>query len=218
MTQAMTWTTLKQDVQRYLERGDSEATDPDVYDQIPRLINLAERRIATELKVQGFINVVVTTMTVGQSVYPKPDRWKDTVSMNIGVGDGAQAVRNSLLTRSYEYLRSYWPNESETDTPIFYADYDVNNWLILPTPDAEYPLEVLYYQTLPLLSESVQTNWLTDDIPQLLLYGTLLEATPFLKNDSRIPTWQNMYDRAAASINGEDLGKILDRAAQRTEA
>jgi hypothetical protein len=46
----------------------------------------------------------------------------------------------------------------------------------------------------------------------------LLEATPFLKKDERIGTWQQMYDRAAQAINGEDLKKIMDRSAQRTEA
>ena len=69
-----------------------------------------------------------------------------------------------------------------------------------------------------LLDESVQTNWITEYAPQLLLYGTLVEATPFLKNDERIPVWQSMYDRAAAMLNGEDLAKILDRSAVRKEA
>ena len=186
MSTTMTFETLKQDVQRYLERGATFASDPIVHEQIPRLINLAERRIARELKIQGFINVVTTSLTVGQSVYPKPDRWRDTVSMNVGTG-AALANRTSLFTRDYEYLRSYWPNEAETAQPVFYADYNYDNWL-------------------------------TEYAPQLLLYGTLLEATPFLKSDDRIPVWQNMYDRSAAMLNGEDLAKILDRSAVRKEA
>lgn len=217
MATTMTFETLKQDVQRYLERGATLASDPIVYEQIPRLINLAERRIARELKIQGFIAVVTDTMVPGQSVYAKPDRWRDTVSINIGTGAGL-ANRQTLYTRDYEYLRSYWPNESETDTPIFYADYNYDNWLVAPTPDQAYPFEVLYYELPPLLDDSIQTNWLTEYAPQLLLYGTLLEATPFLKNDERIGTWQQYYDRAAAMLNGEDLAKILDRAATRKEA
>lgn len=217
MATTMTFETLKQDVQRYLERGASLATDPVVYAQIPRLINLAERRIARELKVQGFINVVTSTLTVGQSVYAKPDRWRDVVSINIGTGAG-NATRKFLFTRDYEYLRSYWPNEAETAQPVFYSDYDYDHWLLAPTPDAAYPMEVLYYELPPLLDDEVQTNWLTEYAPQLLLYGTLLEATPFLKNDDRIQVWQGMYDRAAAMLNGEDLAKILDRSAARKEA
>jgi hypothetical protein len=213
----MTFETLKEDVRRYLERGATYASDPVVYEQIPRLINLAERRISRELKIQGFIAVVTDTLTVGQSVYPKPDRWRDTVSINIGTGANL-AQRTTLYARDYEYCRNYWPDESQTDTPQFYADYNYSNWLIAPTPDQEYPFEVLYYELPPLLDDSIQTNWLTEYAPQLLLYGTLLEATPFLKNDERIATWQQYYDRAAAMLNGEDLAKILDRSAVRKEA
>jgi hypothetical protein len=217
MATGMTFTTLKQDVQRYLERGTTYASDPIVFEQIPRLINLAERRIARELKIQGFINVVTTNLEAGQSVVPKPDRWRDTVSFTLGTGAGNEQ-RKSLFSRSYEYCRSYWPDATQTDEPVFYADYDYNHWLLAPTPDAEYPLEILYYQLPPLLDEEHETNWLTENAPEILLYGTLLEATPFLKNDERIAVWQGMYDRSAAMLNGEDLAKILDRSATRKEA
>lgn len=217
MPTTMTFDTLKQDVQRYLERGATLASDPVVFEQIPRLINLAERRIARELKVQGFINVVTTTLNAGQSVYDKPDRWRDTVSINIGTGAN-NTRRKALFTRDYEYLRAYWPDEAETSEPVFYADYDYTHWLIAPTPDVAYPVEILYYELPPLLDDVTQTNWLTEYAPQLLLYGTLLEATPFLKNDDRIGVWQQMYDRSASMLNGEDLAKILDRSAVRKEA
>lgn len=217
MAQTMTFTTLQEDIRRYLERGATYASDPVVYEQIPRLINLAERRISRELKIQGFINVVTGTLTIGQSVYAKPDRWRDTVSMNIGTGN-QNNTRKVIFSRAYEYLISYWPDRTATDEPIFYSDYDYDHWLIAPTPDAEYPFEILYYELPPLLDDVVQTNWLTEYAPQLLLYGSLLEATPFLKNDERINVWQQMYDRAAAMLNGEDLAKILDRSAVRKEA
>ena len=217
MSTTMTFESLQQDVRRYLERGATLASDAVVYEQIPRLINLAERRIARELKIQGFINVVTGTLTAGQAVYPKPDRWRDTVSVNIGTG-ATQNTRTFLFTRDYEYLRSYWPNALDTDQPVFYSDYDYSHWLIAPTPDQDYPFEILYYELPPLLDDSVQTNWITEYAPQLLLYGTLVEATPFLKNDERIQVWQSMYDRAAAMLNGEDLAKILDRSAVRKEA
>lgn len=214
MSDVMTFTSLKTDVQRYLERGSTLAADPVMFEQIPKLINLAERRIARELKLQGFINVVTLTLTTGQSVYPKPDRWRDTVSINFGLN----GRRTPVFARSYEYTRSYWPDPSERAAPQFYADYDYNHWLIAPTPDVDYSAEILYYELPELLSDTVQTNWLTEFAPQLLLYGALLEATPFLENDERIPVWQSMYDRAAAALNGEDISKILDRAAVRKEA
>ena len=217
MSTVTTFTTLQEDVRRYLERGATLVSDPVVFEQIPRLINLAERRIARELKIQGFINVVTGTLLTGSSVYDKPDRWRDTVSINIGTGTGSN-TRKFIFGRSYEYARSYWPDSTSTDEPVFYADYDYSHWLIVPTPDEDYPFEIVYYELPVLLDDANQTNWVTEYAPQLLLYGTLLEATPFLKNDERIQVWQSMYDRAAAMLNGEDLAKILDRSAVRKEA
>lgn len=214
MAQTTTFTTLQQDIRRYLERGFTVVSDQIVYEQIPRLINLAERRIARELKIEGLINVLTGTLTAGLAVYPKPDRWRTTVSFNYGIGD----QYTQLFPRSYEYVRTYWPNRNETGVPLFYADYDYSNWIVSPTPDQAYPFEVLVYQLLPLLDDANQTNWLTEYAPQVLLYASLLEATPFLKNDERIAVWQSMYDRAAQALNGEDLSKILDRSARRTEA
>lgn len=217
MATTTTFSSLKEDVRRYLERGFTLASDEIVYEQLPRLINLAERRIARELKVEGLISVISSTMQAGLAVYPKPDRWRTTVSFNFGTGTQGNEY-NQLFARTYEYVRSYWPDRSQTGVPLFYAEYDYNNWIVAPTPDAAYPFEVLVYQLLPLLDDTNQTNWLTEYAPQVLLYATLLEATPFLKNDERIQVWQQMYDRAAQALNGEDLQKILDRSARRTGA
>jgi len=217
MSTTMTFASLQQDLRRYLERGFTPTSDEIVYEQLPRLINLAERRIARELKVEGLINVLTGTFTVGLAVYPKPDRWRQTVSFNYGTGTNNDTY-TQIFPRSYEYVRSYWPDRTQTGAPIFYADYDYENWIVSPTPDAAYPFEVLVYQLLPLLDDASQTNWLTQYAPQLLLYASLLEATPFLKNDERIGIWQQMYDRAAQALNGEDLKHILDRSARRMEA
>lgn len=217
MPQAMTFNSLQTDVRSYLERGSSASTDPLVFAQIPKLINFAERRISRDLKIQGFQTVVTSTLQTGVPVYSKPDRWRETISINIGVGSGNNQ-RKTLFVRSYEYVREYWPNQQETEEPVFYTDYSYTNWLLAPTPDAAYPIEILYYELPALLDDNNQTNWLTEFAPNLLLYATLLEATPYLKNDERIPVWQNMYGMAAQALNGEDLSKILDRSAARNEA
>lgn len=210
MSYSMTYSSLLEDARNYLERGFTEASDPIVFTMLPRLVTFAERRCAQELKVQGFIKATTTTTSVGVSTYAKPDRWRDTISMTVG--------GRPVFARSTEYCKNYWPNPSVTDTPEFYADYDYAHWLIAPTPAAAEVLEVLYYEQPPLLGDSVQTNWLTDYAPTLLLYATLLEATPMLKNDERVAVWQQMYDRSASTLNGQDLLKVLDRASQRTEA
>lgn len=207
---SMTYDSLLQDVRRYLERGFTEESDQIVYEQLPRLVTLGERRIARELKIEGFIQAVTTPLQPGVPVYMKPDRWRDTVSMSVD--------NKPIFARAYEYCRNYWPDEAQTGTPEYYADYDYQHWLLVPTPATAQTLEILYYEQPRFLGPQFQTNWLTEYAPDALLYATLLEATPFLKNDERIQTWQNLYDRAAQALNGEDLKRILDRSANRSEA
>lgn len=210
MSYTMTYDSLLVDMRRYLERGFTQASDQIVFDQLPRLITLAERRIARELKIEGFIRAVTTPLAIGVATYLKPDRWRDTVSMTV--------AGSSIFTRSYEYCRNYWPDEAETGKPQFYANYDYQHWLITPTPSAVQTLEVIYYEQPALLGDDFQSNWLTEYAPEVLLYASLLEATPFLKNDERVQMWQALYDRSAQALNGQDLSRILDRSAQRSES
>jgi len=210
MAYVMTYDSLLEDVRRYLERGFTAESDQIVYEQLPRLITMGERRIARELKIQGFIRAIQTPLSVGVAVYLKPDRWRDTISMTV---DGVP-----IYARAYEYCRSYWPDEAQNGAPQFYADYDYQHWLITPTPAAAQTLEVLYYEQPRFLGEDFQTNWLTEYAPDVLLYATLLEASPFLKTDERVQMWQAMYDRAAQALSGQDLKRIMDRSANRSEA
>jgi len=216
MPTAMTYNSLLNDLRAYLERGATLATDPTVYEQLPQLINMAERRLARELKVQGTINVVNSTFIIGDSVYAKPDRWRETVSMFVGTG-ASNNTRQEIFPRAYEYIRLYNPDPTDTGTPRFYADYDYSHWLISPTPSAAFPYEILYYELPPLLDDTTQTNWFTEFAPNILLYASLLEATPFLKNDERIQVWESFYNRALAALNGEDIRQIADRGITRRE-
>lgn len=216
MPTAMTYNSLLNDLRAYLERGATLATDPTVYEMLPTLVGMAERRLARELKIQGTVNVVTTSMVAGQSVYDKPDRWRETVSIFIGTGTGNN-VRSEVFPRAYEYIRGYWPNPTSTGTPRFYADYDYSHWLIAPTPASALPMEILYYELPPLLDDTNQTNWFTEYAPNALLYATLLESAPFLKNDERIATWEGFYNRSVAALNGEDIRQISDRGIIRRE-
>lgn len=216
MPTATTFTSLQEDLRRYLERG--EVTDTTVYEQLPRLINNAEREIAQDLKILGFIDPMISTLVAGTSVYAKPDRWRATVSMNFGVvGQDPlqQNKRKQLYTRSYEYIRQYWPDSDVTGVPKFYADYNYTHWVIAPTPVINYPWEVVCWQLPALLDNVNQTNWLTDYAPTTLLYRALLECEPFLKNDERINTWKTLYEQSKGTLNVQDLRRIADRNTSR---
>jgi hypothetical protein len=214
MATAMTFNSLLVDLRRYLERG--SAVDTEVFAQLPTLINLAERNIARGLKVLGTQNIVISTppsggLVAGTSVYQKPDRWRDTVSMNFA----AVNTRKPIFPRSYEYCRSYWPNSDERAEPEFYCDYGFSAWLIVPTPIAAYNWEITYYQQPPFLDAVNQTNWLTEYAPDALLYRSLLECEPFLKNDARMQTWTTLFGQAMGMLDSEDLQRIIDRSVVR---
>lgn len=214
MPAGMTFDTLKEEVGRYLERGITDETDQPFAVQLPYLVNTAERRIARDLKIQGLQNTVVSNFVAGTSVYAKPDRWRETISMNFGSGTG-NATRNLIFPRAYEYLRAYWPDDSVQGTPKFYAEYDAQHWLVLPTPSTTNPFEVLYYQLPELLSDDTQTNWLTEYAPELLLYATLYESALYLRKDDDAARWLGVYNASRGAITTEDMQKIIDRTSTR---
>lgn len=200
----MTYDSLVENIQSYLERNDTATLD-----KIPLFIMLAEQVIASKIKFLGNLTVNTSNMVASNAVIAKPARWHKTVSMNITVAGERQPV----LLRKYEYLRNYAPDPTETGMPKYYADYDYENWLVAPTPDSAYAFEVLYYERVQPLDSSNQTNWFTVYAPQALLYGSLLQAMPFLKNDDRIPMWQAQYDAIMATLSEEDKLRVADRQA-----
>lgn len=200
----MTYDSLVENIQSYLER-----TDQATIDKIPLFIMLAEQVIASQIKFLGNMTVQTSTMVQGQNIIDKPARWHKTVSMNITVA----GKRYPVLLRKYEYLREYWPDPAQESVPKFYCDYDYTHWLVAPTPDSAYNFEVLYYERIQPLDSSNQTNWFTIYAPQALLYGSLLQAMPFLKNDERIPMWQAQYDLIMQTLIAEDKLRVADRQA-----
>lgn len=200
----MTYDSLVENIQSYLER-----TDQATLQKIPLFIMLAEQVIAAEIKFLGNLNVVESFMVANDPIILKPTRWHKTVSMNVTV-DGQ---KYPVLLRKYEYLREYWPDQTKTGVPKFYCDYNYENWLVAPTPATNYSFEVLYYERVQPLDSTNQTNWFTVYAPQALLYGSLLQAMPFLKNDDRIPMWQAQYSAIMNTLKSEDTQRIGDRQA-----
>jgi hypothetical protein len=200
----MTYDSLVENIQSYLER-----TDAATIAKIPLFIMLAEQVIAAEIKFLGNLTVNTSQMVANENVIDKPARWHKTVSMNITVA----GERRPVLLRRYEYIRNYWPNPTETDVPLFYCDYDYTHWMVGPTPNVAYDFEVLYYERIQPLDSSNQTNWFTVYAPQALLYGSLLQAMPFLKNDDRVPMWEAQYKQIMDVLKTEDKLRIADRQA-----
>ena len=201
----MTYDSLVGNIQTYIERN-----DPTTVAYIPTFIMLAEQTIAAEIKFLGNLTVANSTMVAGNAVIEKPARWHKTVSMNI---TDTSSNRQPILLRTYEYLREYWPNSALTGLPAYFADYDYTHWLVAPTPANNSSYEVLYYERVQPLDSTNQTNWFTVYAPQALLYGSLLQAMPYLKNDDRIPMWQAQYTAIMNSLKAENVQRIGDRQA-----
>ena len=199
----MTYDDLTSTVLQYLERKDAA-----VVNAIPTFISLAEFELSQEIKTLGQLQVVEATMTSANPVLAKPARWRKTVSMNVSVN----GVYQPVLLRKYEYLKNYWTDASKTDVPLYYADTDWDHWYLAPTPSTNFSFEVLYYERIAPLSSTNQTNWLTQNAPNAMLFGTLLQAMPFLKNDQRT-IFQQKYTEAIQALKAEDVSRVGDRQA-----
>lgn len=200
----MTYDNLVTDIAQYLER-----TDAATLAKIPTFIGLTEQKIATQLKILGNLTVQASTFIQGANIIDKPARWHKTVSFNITVA----GRRRPVLLRAYEYLREYWPDPAQEEVPKFFADYDYTHWMIAPTPDAAYNFEILYYERIQPLDSSNQTNWFTIYAPQALLYGSLVEASMFLKNYDKAAAYGQQFDAIMQTMVVENKLRIADRQA-----
>ena len=202
---ALTYDNLTSLVLQYLER-----TDAAVVNFIPTAIMLAEFEIAENIKTLGQMIVADGTMTAGNPVIAKPALWRKTVSMTLTTAAGE---KQPVYLRKLEYLSSYSTNVTATGTPLYYSDYDYDNWFVAPTPSANFAFEALCYTRLTPLSSANQTNWLTRNAPNALLFGTLKQTAPFLKDDARLAVWTQIFDTAIGALKLEDQLRVGDRQA-----
>lgn len=214
MAVIFSYTTLISTIQNMVERAGA-TNDPSAFAYIPTAINLAEQQIARELKIQGFLRIVDWAMQANLSVYQKPDRWRENVSMQIGTGSGSNTW-SPVYTRDYEYVRAYWPDATATGTPKYYADMDYTHWWFSPTPASAFPVQSVYWELPPLLDANNQQNWTIEYAPNALLNGSLKQMYQYLKNAVEMKVASDAYDRDMSSLSGEDLQKILDRMQKRS--
>jgi hypothetical protein len=192
-----TYDNLVADVINYMERDDAQFVA-----QIPTLIGLAESAIAAELKTLLQLIVVETNLLAAQDILEKPTRWRKTISMKVN--------GKPILLRSQDYVAQY-QSESDPGQPKYYAEYDYNNWAIAPVPDASYPVEIIYYSLVQPLDTTNQTNLFTQQCPQAMLFGTLLQAQGYLKAIDKLQVWKTYYTDSLAALKKEDNSRRIDR-------
>jgi len=91
---------------------------------------------------------------------------------------------------------------SSTGKPYYFTMIggSSNQLEILPSPDSTYTSSIVYYTRIAALTDSATTNWLLDSHPDIYLFGTLVEAEPYLKNDERMPMWTSRLDKALNAL------------------
>ena len=173
---SFTLTTLKQSIQDWTQN--SETTFVNELDFI--IIN-AEERIFKVVDLDYFRKNVTGELTSGNKFLQKPTDYLASFSLSF-VKDSANVF---LLQKDVNYIQEFTPNPSTTGSPRFYASFDVDNFIISPTPDSSYSAELhYYYRPASITTDDSGTTWISTNAPDALLYACLVEAYTFMKGES----------------------------------
>jgi hypothetical protein len=186
-----TYSELQTAVANWLDRDDLAA-------RIPEFIVLCEARFNRSLRIRAMETLDISVDTVGGT---------STVALPTGY---VQMRDISLITSPITQLQYLTPEimnrlnaGSLTGKPETYTII-ANNILFGPTPDSAYDISMLYYKTFDALTDAAPTNWVITNAPDVYLYGTLLEAEPFLMNDQRVQLWATALTQSITTLQEQD--------------
>ena len=189
-----TFTELKEAVADWLDRSDLTA-------RIPDFIALAEARINRELRIRPMEVRSTMYTTVDQQYFNLPGGYIQmrNIQLNTNPTTPLEYITPEMLDRLY--------GSTTTGKPKAYTLIG-DEIQLAPIPDSAYQVEMAFYEKFTPLGDgsagTVTSNWLTANAPDVLLYGALMEAEPFIKNDERIPVWLNGYSNAINKLQQQD--------------
>ena len=176
---AFTFTTLKTAIQDYTQNAESTFVS-----QLSRFILNAEERILKECQLDVFRKSSQGSSTSGNQYLSKPSDFLSQNSLSVI----NSSSKEFLLYKQVTMLQDYTPNPTTTGTPKYYGDWDENTFLLAPTPDSNYTMELHYfYRPTSITTSGDGTSWLGTNAELCLLYGSLCEAYTFMKGE---PTLQ----------------------------
>lgn len=183
---------LQTSVANYLGRSDLTAVIPD-------FIRFAETRLARDLRTRKMLKSATSSMVAGDARVALPTDFLEIRNL--------YTQGNPRKPVSYMSPSAFTRNAraDESGLPVFYTTLSAE-FQFAPIPDTAYVLEILYYAQPTVLSTSNSSNVFLANYPDALLYGSLLEAEPYLINDARSQTWALLYDRAIKNISDADQG------------
>jgi len=176
---------LKTSIAAFLHRSDMTAI-------IPEFIADAEIRIANDLRIKAMEASFSSAIASGTVALPSGFLEWQFLYVD---GDSAQ----KLERRDAEWIYTNYPNRTGGGKPVFFAR-EGETLIFGPYPDSTYTIKGRYYKRLDALSDSNTTNWFITNAPDLLRYGALCEAAPYMQNDARINVFENKYQAAKERI------------------
>jgi hypothetical protein len=201
---AFTYTTLKATIQDYVE-----STESTFVDNLDEIIRQTEDRILKEAQLPVFRKNCQGTTTADNQYLQQPADYLSPYSLAvINTDDSAYSY---LIFKDVSFVRAAYPTVADTGLPKFYTTFDDDYWLLGPTPDAAYTVEIHYfYRPTSIVDSADGTSWLGTYEEATLLYGCLHESAVFLQYDQDIiDKYSVQYDRALAATKklGEQYNK-----------
>jgi len=180
---ALTFTTLKTAIQDYTDNSETTFTN-----QLDRFILNSEERILKECQLDVFRRNATGSAASGTKFLTKPSDFLAPFSLSV-VKDSSNEF---LLYKQVTFLQDYTPNPDTTGTPEYYSDWNDEAFLLAPTPDDSYTMELHYFYRPPSITTvSSGTTWLGDNAELALLYGSLVEAYTFMKGEAELLSLYN---------------------------
>ena len=174
-------------------------------EQINTFIQQAEQRIYNSVQLPLDRKNVVGSTTSGNKYLNFPSGWLSVFSL--AVIDPVTQAQTYLLNKDVEYIRECYPDPTDNGTPKYYAVFDNTTFILGPTPDASYNMEMHYYG-YPTSIVTAGTSWLGTNFDSVLLYGSLLEAYTFMKGEADvIQNYMARYNEALAMLKQLGEGK-----------
>ena len=173
-------------------------------EQINTFIQQAEQRVFNTVQLLDLRKNVTGNCTALNKYLTVPADWLATFSIAVIDGDGNYEY---LLNKDVNFIRAAFPNPNDTGLPTHYAYFDENSFILGPTPDDNYNVELHYFYYPPSIT-TAGTSWLGDNFDSVLLYGSLLEAYTFMKGEADVVAeYQKRYDEALSLIKQLGEGK-----------
>ena len=176
---SFTYAQLKTAIQDFAEN-----TETSFVTNLPVFIRAAEERIFKLVDLENFRKNVTASMTASNRFLQAPTDFLASFSLSIEVSSS----KKFLLQKDVNFLQEYWPNQSSTGEPEFYALFDDSNFLIAPTPDSGYSVELHYYYRPASLTDGADsgTTFLSVNAPNAMLFGSLVEAYIYMKGEQDV--------------------------------